>query len=67
MWSVKPAGDPVYKAVRRGQVKVNKTHECIHCGRSICKGEHAWVKALLVIDKPVREVQVAYSCCRVIR
>jgi hypothetical protein len=67
MSSVNQAGDPRYKVLPRGQVKVNKTHECVHCGRSICPSEFAHVKALLLIDLPYREVQVDYSCCRPIK
>lgn len=60
--------DRIYhKAIRCGQVKVNKIHECIHCGRLICKNEFAWVKALLCIEGKSRQVLVEYSCCKAIR
>lgn len=56
-----------HKAIRRGQVKVNKSHTCIHCDRTITKNEFAWVKALLCVDGKHREVLVEYSCCKSIR
>jgi len=68
VWVVKRDPDVAfYHPVRRGQVKCARSHECIHCGREICRNEYAWVKAMLMIEGKVREVQVTYSCCKAIR